>query len=86
MSLATKMLVSKFSNHPTAFGFQSSMPPDNIALNPANRKADQRFSEFQNGIGAAAHAPLNTQQVIVCIRIALVDTISSLPDSYFRSV
>ena len=35
-----------------AFGFQSSTPPDNIALTATNRKADQSLSEFQIGIGA----------------------------------
>ena len=48
--LATKMsaseLICYFSNHPAAFGFQASTPPDNISLNSANRKVDQslRFS------------------------------------------
>ena len=45
VSLATKMsastLVCYFSSHPAAFGFQASIPPDNITLNSAIRKADQ---------------------------------------------
>ena len=83
--LATKMSASKlihfFSSHPAAFGLQSSTPPDNITFTPANRKADQSLSKFQTGIGAAAHATLNTEQFISHLRVALVDTISSLPNS-----
>ena len=60
--LATKMSASKlvhyFSSHPAAFGFQASTPPDNISLNSANRKADQSLSDFQTGVGTAAHATL----------------------------
>ena len=85
MCLATKMLASKlihyFSSHPAAFGFQSSMPPDNVTLTSANRKADQNLSDFQTGVGAAAHATLDTEQLISHLRAALVDTLSSLPDS-----
>ena len=50
--LATKMSVSilipYFSNHPAAFGFQSSTLLDNITLISANRKADQsiRFADW----------------------------------------
>ena len=48
VSLPTKMLASKlicyFSSDPAAFGFQSSTPPDNITMNPANRKADESLS------------------------------------------
>ena len=47
----------------------------------ANRKADQNLLEFQTGIGAAAHATLDMEQLISQFRVALVDTISSLPDS-----
>ena len=83
--LATKMLASKlipyFSSHPAAFGFQSSTPPDNITLTPANRKADQSVSKFQTGIDAAGHATLNMEQLISLLRVALVHTISSLPNS-----
>ena len=83
--LATKMSASKlicyFSSQPAAFGFQSSTLPDNITLTPAKRKADQSLSEFQTGIGAAAHATLDTEQLISHLRIALVDTLSSPPNS-----
>ena len=47
---------------------------------PANRKVDQSLSEFQTGIDAATHATLDMKQLISHIRVALVDTISSLPD------
>ena len=85
VSLATKMSATKlihyFSIHPSVFGFWSSTPPDNITLTPANRKADQILSEFQIGICAAAHATFDREQLISHLRVALVDTISSLPDS-----
>ena len=74
-------MIHYFSNHPAAFGFQSSTPPDNITLTPANRKADQSLSEFQTGISAAAHATLHMEQLISHLRVTLVDTISYLPDT-----
>ena len=83
--LATNMLASKlihyFSSHPAAFGFQSLTPPDNITLSSANRKADQSLSDLQTGVGAAAHATLDTEQLISHLRVALLDTLSSLCDS-----
>ena len=83
VSVATKMSASKlihyFSSHPAAFEFQASTPPDNITLNSANRKADQSLSDFQTGVGAAAHATLDTQQLISHLQVALADTLSSLP-------
>ena len=84
VSLATKMSASKlihyFSSHPAAFGFWASTPPDNISLNSANRKVDQSLSDFQTGLGATAHATLDTEQLIYCLQVALVDTLSSLPE------
>ena len=50
-------------------------------MNFANRKADQNLLNFQTGIGAGAYANLNMEQLIPHIRVVLVDTISSLPDS-----
>ena len=70
-----------FFSHPAAFGFQSCTPPDNITFTPANRKADQSLTEFQTGISAAAHATLYMEQLISHLRVALVDTVSSLLDS-----
>ena len=85
VSLATKMsaskLISYFSNHPTAFGFWASTPPDNITLNSANRKADQSLSDFQTGVVAAAHANLDMEQLISHLQVSLVDTLSSLPEA-----
>ena len=82
VSLATKMSTSKlicyFSSHP---GFWASTPPDNISLNSANRKVDQSLSDFQSGLGATAHATLDTEQLIYCLQVALVDTLSSLPEA-----
>ena len=81
MPLATKMSASKLtcysSSHPAAFGFQSSTPPVNIPLMSANRKADQSLSEFQTGIGAAAHATLDIEQLNSHLRVTHVDTIFS---------
>ena len=83
--LATKLSASKliyyFSSHPAAFGFLACIPPDNITLTLANRKADQSLQEFQTGIGAAAYATLNTEQLISHLRVALVDTTSSVANS-----
>ena len=81
MPLATKMSASKlicyFPSHPAALRIQSSTLPDNINLTPVNRKADQSPSEFETGIGAAALGTFNMEQLISCLRVALVDTISS---------
>ena len=79
--MSASKLMCYFSSHPTAFGFQSSTPPDNITLTPANGKANLSLSDLQTGIGAAAHATLDMEQLISCLRIALVDTIYSLPNS-----
>ena len=85
MSLATKISASKlicyFSSHPAAFGFWASTAADNITLNSANRKADQSLSDFQTGVGAAANATLDIEQLISCLKVALVDTLSSLPEA-----
>ena len=85
VSLATKMSASKlipyFSSHPAAFGFWASTPPDNISLNSANRKADQSLCDFQTGVGATAHATPDTEQLISHLWVALVDTLSSLPEA-----
>ena len=85
MSLATKISVSKliryFFSYLAAFGFQSLTPLDNITLTFANRKADQSLSDLQTGVGAAAHATLDTEQLISHLRVALIDSLSSLPDS-----
>ena len=83
--LATKMSASKlihyFSSHPAAFRFWSSTPLDNITMTSVNRKADQSLSDLQTGVGAAAHATLDTEQLISYLRVALLDTLSSLPYS-----
>ena len=83
--LATKMSASKlicyFSSHPTAFGFWSLTPLDNITLTSANREGDQSLSDLETGIGAAAHATLDAEQLISCLRVALLDTLSFLPNT-----
>ena len=70
-----------FSSHPAVFGFWSSTSPNNITLTPVNMNADQSLSEFQTGICTAAHATLDTEQLISCLRFAVVDTITSLSNS-----
>ena len=81
VSLTTKMLIRYFSSHPAVFGFQASTPPDNISLNSANRKVDLSLSDFQTGVGAMAHATLDTEQLISHLQVALVDTLSLLPEA-----
>ena len=68
-----------YFSHPAAFGFQASLPPDNITLNLASKKTDQSLSDFQTDIGAAAHTTL--EQLISHTRGTLVDIIASLQDS-----
>ena len=51
--MSASTLIWYFSSHPAVFGFQSSLPPDIISLNPANRKTYQSLSNFQTSIGAA---------------------------------
>ena len=49
-------------------------------MNSANRKVDQSLSDFQTGLGATAHATLDREQPISHLQVALVDTLSSLPE------
>ena len=79
--MSASKLVHYFSGHPAAFGFWGSLPPNNITLNPANKRTDQAISDFQTGIGTAAYATLDTEQLISHIRTTLVDTTASLPGS-----
>ena len=85
MPLATKMSASKlthyFSSHPAAFRFWSLTPLDNITLTSTNRKADQSQLDLQTGVGAAVHATLDTEQLLSCLRVAFLDTLSSLSNS-----
>ena len=39
------------------------------------------LSDFQTGLGAAAHATFDTEQLISHLQVALVDTLSSLPEA-----
>ena len=50
-------------------------------MNSANRKADLSLSDFQTGVGAAANATLDMEQLISYLQVALVDTLSSLCDA-----
>ena len=75
--MSASKLIHYFSSHPAAFRFQPFTPPDDITWTSANGKADQNLPDFQTGVGAAAHATLDTEQLISCLRFALVDTLSS---------
>ena len=48
--MSASELIHYFSTHPAAFGFQASSLPDNITLNPANKKTNQGHSDFKTGI------------------------------------
>ena len=50
-------------------------------MSSANRKVDQSLSDLQTGVGAAAHGTLDIEQLISHLRVALLDILSSLPDS-----
>ena len=78
--MSASELICYFSSYTVVFGFQSLILPDNITLTPANRKADQGLLDFQTGIGTAAHANVDMEQLISHTRVALVDTIFSLQD------
>ena len=49
---ASKLIHFLFSL-PAAFGLQAFLPPENITLNPVNKKSDWSYADFQTGIGAA---------------------------------
>ena len=68
-------LIHYLSSHPAAFGFQALSPPDNISLNPVNKKS---LYDFEMGIHAAAHATLDTNQLISHTSAALIDRVASL--------
>ena len=70
-----------FSGHPAVFSFWATLPLDNITLNPANKTIDQSLSDFQAGIGAAAHATLDAEQFISGTRTVLVDTVVTVQGS-----
>ena len=61
-----------FSGHPATFGFLTSLLPGNITLSPANKGVDQSPSDFKTGIGTAANATLDTEQLISHTRTAYV--------------
>ena len=55
---------------------------DNTTLNPTHKRTDQTLSDFQTGIGAAAHTTLGIEQLISHARSALLDVIAFLHGSY----
>ena len=76
--MSTSELICYFSGHPAAFGFKTSLPPDNFTLTSPNKRIDKSLSDFQTGSGAVAHATLDKKQLISHTRTDLVDTIASL--------
>ena len=64
-------LIQYFASHPT----------DNITLSPSDKRTNESLSEFKTGIGAAAYATLDTQQIIYHTIPFLVDTVASLKGS-----
>ena len=52
-------LIHYFSSQLPAFGCWASLQPDNVTVNPANERMDQRFPDLKCGFGAAAHATLD---------------------------
>ena len=75
--MSAPKLIHNFSRHPAAFGFQASLPPDNITLNPANMRTYQTLADCVTGTGAASHAILDTEQLPSHTRALLADTITS---------
>ena len=63
VSLKTESL---FFQSSSGIWIWASPPLDNITLNPANKKTDYSLSDFQTGIGATAHATLDTEHLISC--------------------
>ena len=76
--MSVSKLIHYFSSYPAAFGLQASSPPDNMTLNNMTKKTNLRLSDFQTGVGAAAHATLDTEQLISHTRATFVDTIGYL--------
>ena len=70
--MSVSNLIHYFSSHPATFGIQSSSPPDNITSNPASKKMDQSLSEFQTGIGAAAHATHDMGNLFLILGLLLL--------------
>ena len=70
--MSTSKLNQYFSGYPAALGFQASLPPDNITLNPDNKKTNQILPDFHTVIGATVYATLNIEQLISHTRAALL--------------
>ena len=79
--MSASQLIHYFWGHPETFGFQTSLPPHNITLNPVIKRTNQSFSDFQTSIGAADYATLNTEQLISHTKTAFVVTLTSLQGS-----
>ena len=79
--MAASKLMHFFSSNPASCGFWASSSLGNITLNLAKKKSDQSLSDFQTGIGAAAHDMLDAEQLNSHMKTVLVDTIFSLQGS-----
>ena len=79
--MSASALICYCSGYPAVFGFWASLSTDNFTLMPTNKVTDQSLCNFQTGIGAAAHAFLDTEHLISHARTALVDTVASLQGS-----
>ena len=54
--MSASKVIHYFSGHSATFGVQASLLPDNLTLIPANKRVYQTISDFQTGLGVAAHA------------------------------
>ena len=66
-------LIPYYSSHTTSAGLLAIFSPDKFTLNHNNKKTYQSLSDFQTGIGVAAHATLDTEHRISHTRIAFGD-------------
>ena len=79
--MSASKLIFYFSSCPATDGFWASLPPDNITLNPANKRTNESLSDFQTHIGKTVHATIETEQLISHTRTALLDKSISLRGS-----
>ena len=80
--MSPSKLVTLFFQLSRCIWIWASSPLDNITLNPFNKRIVQSLSDFQTGIGAAAHDTLDTEQLISHTWSTLVNTVTSLRGSY----
>ena len=76
--MSASKVIHYFSNQLAAFGFWASLPPNNITVDPVYKRIDQSPPDIHTGICAAAHATLDTEQLIYHTGNTMVDAIASL--------